>query len=99
MQTVHQRMLFNKINHIDNHISCTLKNKAIHISKIYPNFAIPCLHIHVFVTVAIFQRNDGGVPGLGVNTGRKPPGHAGPQVRPRLILLPGPPPSDEGQHR
>lgn len=38
--------------------------------------------ILVFVTVAIFQRNDGGVPGLGVNTGREPPGHAGPQVRP-----------------
>lgn len=55
--------------------------------------------ILVFVTVAIFQRNDGGVPGLGVNTGGEPPGHAGPQVRPRLILLPGPPPSDEGQHR
>lgn len=55
--------------------------------------------ILVFVTVAIFQRNDEGVPGLGVNTGGEPPGHAGPQVRPRLILLPGPPPSDEGQHR
>lgn len=73
MQTVHQRMLFNKINHVDNHISCTLKNKAIHTCKIYPN---------IFVTVAIFQRNDGGVPGLGVNTGGEPPGHAGPQVRP-----------------
>lgn len=55
--------------------------------------------ILVFVTVAIFQRNDGGVPGVGVNTGGEPPGHAGPQVRPRLILLPGSPPSDEGQHR
>lgn len=38
--------------------------------------------VHVFVNVAIFQRNDGGVPGLGVNTGGEPPGHAGPQVRP-----------------
>lgn len=56
-------------------------------------------HVHVFVTVTILQRNDGGVPGLGVNTGGEPPGHACPQVRPRLILLSGPPPPDEGQHR
>ena len=45
------------------------------------------------------QRNDPGLSDLGVHSGGQSTGHAGTEVCPRLLLLPGSPPSDEGQYR
>ena len=45
------------------------------------------------------QRNDPGLSDLGVHSGGQSTGHAGTEVCPRLLLLPGSLSSDEGQHR
>ena len=45
------------------------------------------------------QRNDPGLSDLGVHSGGQSTGHAGTEVCPRFLLLPGSPPSDEGQYR
>ena len=45
------------------------------------------------------QRNDPGLSDLGVHSGGQSTGHAGTEVCPRLLLLPGSLSSDEGQYR